>query len=87
MYIFGGILLIVEIVVFVSCENRRSRLEMLACEDDDKNPARFNGQFSSIGDNKYSVNGTLIVDRDLGFNSTLEVSGERRFCSQISIRN
>lgn len=77
--------MIVEIVVLVSCENRQSRLEMWACQDDDKNPARFYGQFSSIGENKFSVNGTLVVDRDLGFNSTLEVRGEKMFCSQLGI--
>lgn len=73
MYLFRGILIVAEIFVFVACANREMRVVLTPCPNDDRNLARFRGQFVNLGKNKFGVNGTLIIDRDMGFNSTLEV--------------
>lgn len=85
MLIFLGIFFLVENAIFIDCANREMRIEMTPCPNVDQLPAHFNGQFVSIGEKKFAVNGTLIIDRDIGFNSTLEVS--MRFAPQRSTAN
>lgn len=80
MFIFGVILFVAEFLVFVTAGNREIRMEMLPCTNADQYPARFSGQFSNIGDNKFGANGTVVIDRDIGFDSVLEVRDENR-CS------
>lgn len=65
---------LIEFWVFVSCAKRTFRLEVMPCSDAEENAAQFHGQTVNLGDNKFGLNGTLVVDRDLGFNATLEVS-------------
>lgn len=74
MSIFWGIFVVAEIVIFIECANREMRIEMTPCPNVDHLPAHFNGRFVGIGEKRFAVNGTLIIDRDIGFNSTLEVS-------------
>lgn len=87
MYIFEGIIFIVEIFVFVACANREMRIELTPCPNDDQRPARFYGQFSNIGENKFAVNGTLVIDRDIGFNSTLEVRREENVAFHLKVKS
>lgn len=35
------------------------------CPDEEKNPTRLNANFTRVGLNKYSINGTLEVDKDI----------------------
>lgn len=74
MYLLGGIIVIVEILVFAACANREMRIVLTPCPNDDQKPARFHGQFVNRGQNKFGVNGTLVIDRNMGFDSTLEVN-------------
>lgn len=51
-------------------ENCGRQIEMILksrgkCPNEEKNPARFDGNITGIGLNKYLFNGTFIVDRDI----------------------
>lgn len=84
MFIFGGIIFVAELLIFVAGGNREIRLTMWPCANGDQYPARFSGQFSNIGDHKFGANGTVVVDRDIGFDSILEVRGDERFSQSKS---
>lgn len=83
MFILGGIIFVTEFLIFVAAGNREIRMELLPCLNADQYPVRFSGQFSNIGNHKFGANGTVAIDRDIGFDSVLEVSDGKRCSSSI----
>lgn len=85
MYTFGRIFIVAEILAFVMCANKEIRIELMPCANSDKYPARFKGEIGNLGNHKYKINGTLVVDQDLGFNSTLNVREGNTYCSKSNL--
>lgn len=59
--------------IFIRSTNSGRQMEIIVsnrgkCPEEEKNPARLNGNFTRVGLNKYSINGTLEVDRVIAAN-------------------